>query len=165
MDFSQYGGTKGNSINHYLIEFINFILFHQESASRAVLAQLVDFLKAFNRQDHNTLITKLSDLGVPGWLIRLVMAFLEDRSMKVNYKGKHSKMFNIPGGRPQGTLLGLFLFLVLIDDAGFDGQLNNVGNLRTWSFCFLFQVLTYAQLNFTFVGVMLVLKVAHGLSE
>ena len=159
MDFSQYGGTKGNSINHYLIEFINFILFHQESASRAVLAQLVDFLKAFNRQDHNTLITKLSDL------IRLVMAFLEDRSMKVNYKGKHSKMFNIPGGRPQGTLLGLFLFLVLIDDAGFDGQLNNVGNLRTWSFCFLFQILTYAQLNFTFVGVMLVLKVPHGLSE
>ena len=89
-------------------------------------------------QSPGPFITKLSDLGVPGWLIRLVMAFLEERSMKVNYKGKYSKMFNLPGGGPQGTLLGLFLFLVLIDDAGFDGQLNNVGNLRTWSFCFLF---------------------------
>ena len=131
MDFRQYGGTKGNSVSHYLIEFINFILFQQESASRAVLACLVDFSKAFNRQDHNTLITKLSDLGVPGWLLKLVVAFLENRSMKVNYKGKSSSIFDLPGGGPQGTLLGLFLFLILIDDAGFDGQENNVGELIT----------------------------------
>jgi hypothetical protein len=26
IDFRQYGGLKGNSITHYLIEFINFIL-------------------------------------------------------------------------------------------------------------------------------------------
>ena len=26
IDFRQYGGIKGNSITHYLIEFINFIL-------------------------------------------------------------------------------------------------------------------------------------------
>ena len=67
MDFRQYGGTKGNSICHYLIEFINFILYHQDSPeSTAVLACLVDFSKAFNRQDHNIIITKLSDMGVDG---------------------------------------------------------------------------------------------------
>ena len=31
MDFRQYGGTKGNSICHYLIEFINYILYQQDT--------------------------------------------------------------------------------------------------------------------------------------
>ena len=73
MDFRQYGGTRGSSISHYLIELINFILHQQESESTAVLACLVDCSKAFNRQDHSILITKLSDLGTPGWLLQLVI--------------------------------------------------------------------------------------------
>ena len=131
MDFRQYGGTKGNSVCHYLIEFINFILHQQETESTAVLACLVDFAKAFNRQDHHILITKLSDMGVPGWLLKIVISFLQERSMKVKYKGKYSNLFSLPGGGPQGTLLGLFLFLVLINDAGYNGQENNIGELIT----------------------------------
>ena len=132
MDFRQYGGLKGNSICHYLIELINFILYHQDSSEpSAILLCLVDFSKAFNRQDHNILITKLSDLGVPGWLLNLVMSFLTDRFMKVKYRGKWSELFSLPGGGPQGALLGLFLFLVLVNDVGFDGQVNNAGELIT----------------------------------
>ena len=37
MDFRQYGGTKGNSISHYLIEYLNFILHQQENKSTAIL--------------------------------------------------------------------------------------------------------------------------------
>ena len=51
--------------------------------------------------------------------------------MKVKYKGAYSSLFSLPGGGPQGSLLGLFLFLVLINDIGFDGQNNNVGELIT----------------------------------
>ena len=91
---------------------------------------MVDFSKAFNRQNHNLLITKLSDMGVPPWLLRIVIAFLSDRKMLVKYKGKQSGIKSLPGGGPQGTLLGL-LFLVLINDVGFEGQLNNAGNLAT----------------------------------
>ena len=132
IDFRQYGGTKGNSITHYLIEFINFILFNQDStAQTAVLACMVDFSKAFNRQNHNVLVTKLSDMGCPGWLLKVVIAFLTDRQMLVRYKGKRSSVKSLPGGGPQGTLLGLFLFLVLINDTGFKGQLNNVGEHAT----------------------------------
>ena len=51
IDFRQYGGQKGNSVNHYLIELVNFILYCQDSHEQiAVLACLVDFKKAFNRQ-------------------------------------------------------------------------------------------------------------------
>ena len=72
------------------------------------------------------MVTKISDIGVPGWLLKIVMAFLTDRKMSIRYKGKQSS-----GGGPQGTLLGLLLFIVLINDVGFDGQKNNTGDLVT----------------------------------
>ena len=37
----------------------------------------------------------------------------------------------LSGGGPQGTRLDLSLFLLLINDAGFKGQLNNAGDLLT----------------------------------
>ena len=132
LDFRQYGGTKGNSVSHYLIELVNFILHSQDrSEPTAVLLCLVDFSKAFNRQDHNILITKLSDLGVPAWLLKLVIAFLKNRKMILRYKGKSSKLKDLPGGGPQGTLLGLLLFIILINDLGFEGQTNDVGEIIT----------------------------------
>ena len=73
----------------------------------------------FNRQDHNKLITILSDLGTSRWLLKLVIAFLEDRKMILKYNGSTSKEENLPGGGPPGTKLGLYLFLVLINAAGF----------------------------------------------
>ena len=73
IDPKQFGGQKGNSITHYLIEFVNFILYNQDMQNpNAVLALMVDFSKAFNRQDHNTLITILSDMGCPKWLLEIV---------------------------------------------------------------------------------------------
>ena len=70
-------------------------------------------------------------MGVPGWLLKLVVAFLQNRKMKVKYKGKYSKLFSLPGGGPKGSLLGLLLFLILINDAGFSEQENNVGDMIT----------------------------------
>ena len=129
IDFRQ---SKGNSITHYLIEFINFILSCQDSTDQtAVLACMVDFSKAFNRQNHNLLIAKLSDMGVPGWLLRIVIGFLSNRQMYVRFNGKKSQVKSLPGGDPQGTLLGLLLFIVLINDMGFDGQINNTGEIIT----------------------------------
>ena len=105
---------------------------HQDNCFQsAVLACMVDFNKAFNRLNHNIIITKLSDMNVPSWLLKLVMAFLKDRKMIVRFKGMQSDIKDLPAGAPQGTLLGLLLFLVLINDAGFEGLTNNTGELLT----------------------------------
>ena len=92
---------------------------------------MVDFAKAFNRQNHHILITKLCNLGLPGWLLKIVAAFLSDRKMVVRHKGKQSHVKSLPGGGPQGTLLGLLLFIILINDVGFEGQTNNSGEIIT----------------------------------
>ena len=128
MDWGQYGGTKGSSISHYMIDLVNFILYNQDlNIPHAVLAVMIDFAKAFNRINHNTVITILSRMGVPGWLLRIVMGFLTERELIVRYKGGTSDRKMLPGGGPQGTILGLFLFMILINAAGYNNLERNMG--------------------------------------
>ena len=120
IDWAQYGGQRGNSISHYLIELTNFVLYNQDLKNpRATLAMMVDFSKAYNRVNHNKLIQILSDLEVPSWLLKIVMAFLSERELILRYKGRNSSKKSLPGGMAQGTRLGMFLFLVFINMTGF----------------------------------------------
>ena len=89
---------------------------------------MVDFSKAFNRIDRNVVITILSEMNVPGWLLKIVMGFLTDREMVLRYRGITSSKKRLPGGGPQGTLLGLFLFLILINAAGFPNLERHLGD-------------------------------------
>ena len=135
IDMYQFGGQKGNGVAHYLIEFVNFILYNQDLRnSHPSIAVFVDFSKAFNRQDHNTLITLLCDLGIPGWLLSIIIGFLKDRNLILSYKNETSEKLALPGGGPQGTILGMFLFLILINEAGFKNIARDIGILATSSY-------------------------------
>ena len=74
LDKDQFGETQGNSITHYLIELVNFILYNQDLKNpRAVIGLLVDLTKAFNRVDHSDVITILHEMGTPGWLLKIII--------------------------------------------------------------------------------------------
>ena len=45
---------------------------------------------------------------------------MTQRSMIVRHKGKQSKEYPLPGGSPQGCLIGVLSFLVEISDCGMD---------------------------------------------
>ena len=113
----------------YLHEHLDYN--HDIKSIHAVLAVAVDFSKAFNRQNHNILIELLSELGVPGWLLQVVIGFLENRQLEVHFKGEKSDKKWLPGGGPQGTILGMFLFLILINAAGFKEKIRNTGEVIT----------------------------------
>ena len=46
-------------------------------------------------------ITKLSDIGVPGWLLKFVTGFLTNSKMVIMDKGKISDIKNLPGERQE----------------------------------------------------------------
>ena len=58
-------------------------------------------------------------MGVPGWLLGIVIGFLSERELILKYKGGQSGRKKLPGGSPQGTRLGMFLFLIMINFSGF----------------------------------------------
>ena len=73
-------------------------------------------------------------MGVPGWLLRIIMRFLEERSLVVSHKGEKSGSKEMPEGGPQGNILGIFLFLVPINDAGFKNVSESIGLKITHAF-------------------------------
>ena len=48
---------------------------------------MIDFKKSFTGQNHQNLITKLGDMGVPGWLLNIVVGFLQERELILSYNG------------------------------------------------------------------------------
>ena len=122
IDPGQFGGLKGHSTTHYLITLYNFILSCTDTSRipKAVLVALIDFSKAFNRINHAKVIIRLSDWGVPGWLLRILISYLTGRSMIIRHNGVQSSRHWMPGGSPQGALLGVLLYLVYVSDIGMD---------------------------------------------
>ena len=135
MDRDQFGGLPGNSIAHYLIEVTNFILFNQDlSKPIQTIMLLVDFSKGFNRIDHNTIIKELFSIGIPGWLLNIVASYLENRKLLIRYKGQTSQQTLLPGGVGQGTILGLWLFLVMMNTYGKPHEEKTLGEYITAPF-------------------------------
>ena len=106
-------GVKGLSTTHYLIKFLHFI--HKnldEKKPHAVLAAFIDLKKAFNRVEHSLVIQDLYDMHTPSWLLKILFSYLSERSMFLNYNGAISTQKHLPGGTPQGAILGGLIFMV-----------------------------------------------------
>ena len=77
---------------------------------------LVDYSKAFDHINHEILIAKLYDMGLPAYLVRWMAAFLIDRQQSVKIGDTVSSIGYPNGGVPQGTLCGPKNCLVQIND-------------------------------------------------
>ena len=72
----------------------------------------MDFIKAFNRVSHELLVQDLFDMHTPPWLLNKIVSYLKDRSMVMSHKGSMSSPRSLPGGGPQGALLGGIMFMI-----------------------------------------------------
>ena len=106
----QYGGIKGSSTDHFLTDTWDRILTTLEDPNKAVNLISVDFSKAFNRMDHYECLGSLAELGASQESTDWVVAFLFGRTMSVKIGNAMSTPREVPGGSPQGSILGNFLF-------------------------------------------------------
>ena len=84
LDRDQFGGVRGHSVAHYLIEVMNFVLYNQDlSEPVSTILTAADIHKGFNKIDHSKTITILSDLQVPGWLLRIISNYLSNRKLEI----------------------------------------------------------------------------------
>ena len=109
-DKSQFGCKKKISIQHLLVKLIDRILTaldkNKPNEAYAVIVNLVDWSKAFDRQCPKLAIQSFIDNGVRKGLIPVLMSYFQDRKMFVKWKGKISSERSLPGGGPQGCPLG-----------------------------------------------------------
>ena len=111
----QFGGIKGSGPPQLLAELMTSSLEQLDDNRAAVTTVSLDFEKAFNRMDHTICCRALASRGASNQTITMTQAFLRNRTMRVKVKGLLSKSLPTPGGAPQGTKCGNFLFCVAVD--------------------------------------------------
>jgi hypothetical protein len=116
--------VPGASCSHAILKMIDFILLATDNPNQptAVVNLLADWSKAFNKCNHNIIMRILTALKVPMWLLRLLMSYLENRKMILRFRGCCSSLKDMPGGMPQGTLLGVILYILYINPVGFPSE-------------------------------------------
>ena len=76
----------------------------------------MDWASAFDRQDPTLAIQKFLKMGVRPELVPILASYLTDRQMQVKHNNIYSKTHKLPGGGPQGTLIGLIEYFVQSND-------------------------------------------------
>ena len=80
---NQYGGVKGCSTTHMIIEILQEVCSNAEDYRSATILMAIDYAKAFNRVSYQHCLEALRRKGASTPTIRLIATFLSNRTMTV----------------------------------------------------------------------------------
>ena len=112
---NQHGFKLGDSCINQLVSITHEIYksFHKSHAVRGIF---LDISRAFDKVWHSGIIFKLTQNGILRNLLKFRGDFLYVRRKRVVLICQASTWTNITAGVPQGSILGLLLFLIYIND-------------------------------------------------
>ena len=104
-------GRSTESAAHDLVHFIET----SKADNKTVAVAFLDIKSAFDSAWRPAIIAALANKGCPGYLLKIVDAFLAARTATISSSGHHLDT-KIGTGCPQGSVLSPFLWNVLIDE-------------------------------------------------
>ena len=114
---NQYGGVPTSSVMVALISMLHNWTKATNGTGNLVRVFLFDYRKAFDLIDHAILVNKICLLSIPSFVRSWIIDFLTDRKQRVKLaKDCFSEWGRVPCEVPQGTKLGPWLFILMIND-------------------------------------------------
>ena len=80
------------------------------------MCNIYRFVKAFDTLNHNLLIAKLPTYGFDTKNLYYIKSYLGNRKQKVRVDSNFSSWQEIMAGVPQGSILGLLIFDIFVND-------------------------------------------------
>ena len=96
---------------------------------KSVDMAILDVTKAFDKVSRKKITHRLKYYGITGPIASWIESFLAERTRQVVINGSASIPIQVTSGVPQGTVLGLLLFLLHINDL----PNNLISNIRLFA--------------------------------
>ena len=113
--YAQHGFCQNHSCKSQLLLMVNDFANRLDDGKQTDLVSL-DFSKAFDKVSYKHLFIKLSYYDIRGSTLSWIQDFFTNRSQQVILDGCLSDSQAVTSGVPQGTVLGLLLFLCFVND-------------------------------------------------
>lgn len=115
---TQFGFRRKLSTKLAVLTIINYITKNINN-NKLVLGIFLDVMKAFDSVKHDILLRKLENAGVRGVALCWFKSYLLNRKQRVFLNNSFSdNLCSIVLGVLQGSILGVILFLIMINDIG-----------------------------------------------
>ena len=112
---AQHGFRPNHSTVHSVAQFTNYISTKQD-LGLPTLATYIDFKKAFDCVQHETLIGNLAKLNFGEGIIDWIRSYLSLRAQRVFANNVYSSYMTVTQGVPQGSVLGPLFYIVYAND-------------------------------------------------
>ena len=123
MSDNKLGFKPGDSCVNQLLS-ITHQIYQTFDDNLEVRAVFLDISKAFEKVWHKGLIYKLKQNDISVNILNTIIDFLSFRKQRVVLNGQVSQWTNTEAGVPQGSILGLLLVLIYINDLSDDLSAN-----------------------------------------